>query len=263
MRNEKHTGVFHSENTGINTMIRIVLGNVGSGKSATIVREMVLSNIPIHSNIVTKKIPNNTLIKKEHIFKEHIVRIKKTGEPEIKLMLNSDYWKKLKQQEPTTTVILDEAHTLLNPRRSMSKKNEVMTDFLALLRRIIGTSSLGQGELILITQLERRLDVIAKEMATLVQYCICHYTKECNKCHTTWNETNEMSKKLWICPNCSHNGITRHSFVIEIFNFKNIEKYNLWHEYKQKTYFEKQFVTNIELIFPLYDTLQWDNLLSD
>ena len=203
------------------------------------------------------------MIKKEHIFSEQVIRIKKTGEPEIKLVLNANYWKELKQKEPTTTVILDEAHTLLNPRRSMSKKNEVMGDFLALLRRIVGTSSLGQGELILITQLERRLDVIAKEMATLVQFHICHYTKVCRKCGTSWTENNEMPKKLWNCPNCYHGGIERKNFIIEVFNFKNIEKYNAWKDYKQKTYFEKQYITNIEMIFPLYNTLQWDNLLSD
>lgn len=224
---------------------------------------MILSDIPIHSNIETRKIPHNTLIKKEHIFTEEVLRVKKTGEPVTKLKLNTEYWHELKKKQPAISVYIDEAHTLLNPRRSMSETNKVMGDFLALLRRIIGSTESGSGELVLITQLERRLDVIAKEMATLVQYCINHYTKQCKKCGASWRENNEMSIKIERCTECGSTQFDRNQFIIEVFNFADIDKYYLWKEHGTKSFFKRYYVTNIHVVFPLYDTLQWSNLITD
>ena len=90
----------------------------------------------------------------------------------------------------------------------MSKLNIIMTDFLALLRRVLGSSD-NKGELILITQLSRRLDIIAKEMATDVTYCVHHYLMSCNKCHFTWGETNETGDILQNCPRCGNIHIKR------------------------------------------------------
>jgi len=89
-----------------------------------------------------------------------------------KLSLNVDFWKKAVEKYGSINVVLDEAHQLFNPRRSMSKTAIIMTDFLAMLRRVVGSNSTGAGELIVITQLERRLDIILKEMATAVHYHI-------------------------------------------------------------------------------------------
>lgn len=245
-------------------MIRIVLGNVGSGKTAMVVREMMTSDIPIHSNIITRKIKKNTVITKDQIFKEEVKSIKKDGTEVKDFKLNEDYWKKLRQKKGTISVILDEAHTLMNPRRAMSKKSIVMNDFIALLRRILGSSDSGYGELVLITQLERRLDVIAREMATKVQYCIGHYNVFCHKCGHLINETNETPNKMRLCPLCGKSTI-RKNFRVEVFSFQNIDTYHLWEatDRKKKVHFEHYFIIDIEKVFPNYDTLQWENLLSD
>lgn len=244
-------------------MIRLIIGNVGSGKTAMAVRDIVLSRLPIHSNIETTHIPHNTLIQKEHIFKKELVRVKKTGEEVFKTVLNEEYWKELKTKKPAISVYIDEAHTLLNPRRSMSETNKVMGDFLALLRRIVGSTESGYGELVLITQLERRLDVIAKEMATLVQYCICHYMKKCKKCGYACYENNEEPEKVERCPRCKSYAIDRDNFIIEVRNFKNIDDFHMWFEYGSKTFYKKWYITDIHKIFPLYNTHQWESLLSD
>jgi len=245
-------------------MIRIVLGNVGSGKTAMIVREMLLSDIPMYSNILTKKVKTNHVIDKTHIFKETIISVKKDGTEVKTYELNKQFWQNLREKEGTISVIIDEAHTLMNPRRSMSKKSQVVTDFMALLRRILGSSESGYGELILISQLERRLDIIAREMATVVQYCVGHYTRHCKNCGDIQQETNETPDKIRRCPYC--NLVTsRINFMVEVFNFDNMDKFHSW-EYsgrRSQTFYKHYLITDIEGVFSHYDTLQWENLLSD
>ena len=115
-------------------MIRIILGNVGSGKTAVAVREMCINPTKrkTYSNIQTS-LDNQIDISPEMIIKREIVdykKNKKTGEkePVYKYALNIEYWKSI--TEPCD-VILDEAHTILNSRKSQSKTNIVVTDWLA------------------------------------------------------------------------------------------------------------------------------------
>ena len=133
--------------------IRIVIGNVGSGKTATSVLDM-LNNThgrKTYSNIQTT-LPNQIDIDPSMIIKSEVVDTKvnkKTGEaiPVKEFSLNMDYWKGIK--EPID-VVIDEAHSVLNSRRSMSKVNIILTDWMALIRRILGSNDSGHGELVLI-----------------------------------------------------------------------------------------------------------------
>jgi len=179
------------------------------------------------------------------------------------LKLNVDFWKQAIKKYGSISVVIDEAHTVLNPRRAMSKKNILMTDFIALIRRILGSASDGYGELILITQLERRLDPIAKEMATSVHYHICHYTKRCVKCGLTWKENNECPESIWACPKCESTDINKFDHVIEVWHFANMRKYLEWKDFGAKAYHRHYFITDIEDYFCNFFTLQWDNLISD
>lgn len=246
-------------------MIRIFLGNIGSGKSACAVREIVHSNpnMKTYSNIITKKITSNIPIHQDMIIKKELVQVKKNGQQVFKKTFREEYWKELHKKEKAINVIIDEAHTLFNPRRSMSDTNKVTTDFLALLRRILGSSPAGYGQLTLITQLERRLDVIAVEMSTNIRYHKCHYIKTCQKCGQNYQETNESPDPLFQCQVCSSWKILKHSHVIEVWEFKNMDLYRAWYYTGQRTYFKHYMVNDIEDYFPLYNTLQWDNLISD
>ena len=246
-------------------MIRIFLGNIGSGKTAMAIREMIHSNpnMKTYSNIITKKQVRNTTISAGMIIKKEVMKIKKTGEAVYKKTLNVEYWKKVQEKEGAINVILDEAHTIINPRRSMSDTNKVMTDFLALLRRILGNSPAGYGQLTLITQLDRRIDVIAVEMATNVRFHLCHYLKTCQKCGNVYRENNDHPDPIFQCPNCSSWDIVKHSHIIEVWEFSNMDKYKAWDEFRYRTYFKHYYVNDIENYFSLYNTLQWDNLISD
>jgi hypothetical protein len=185
------------------------------------------------------------------------------GREKFSLKFNQDFWKQARDKYTTLNVVIDEAHSILDSRRSMSHKNQIMNDFIALLRRILGDSGDGYGELILITQLNRRLDIIAKELATSVHYHKCHYIKNCLKCGLKIKECNEDKNKFIRCPTCKGHRFKKTNFVIEKFEFENTELLDFWLENKVKTYHKHYYITDIEQYFKYYDTYQWENLISE
>lgn len=186
---------------------------------------------------------------------------RKTGEKEpiYKQSLNVDFWKEIK--EPIN-VILDEAHSIVNARRAMSKTNQIVTDWIALIRRVLGQTEAGVGEMVFITQLPNRIDSIARDMAHQVRYHVCHFMKTCRSCGSSWRENSEMPESIFIC-NCGSTNIKKHSHSIEVYKFKGMEAYNAYKDFGQKAFYAHYFITDIEKYFPLYDTLQWDNLFGE
>jgi len=246
-------------------MIKIILGNVGSGKTAFAVREMYLNlnRRKTYSNIQTN-LPNQVNIAPEMIIKKEVVDSKmnkKTGESEpiYKYILNDEYWKGIK--EPIN-VTLDEAHTILNSRRAMSKVNIIVSDWIALIRRVLGSSDAGFGELTFISQLANRIDIIARDMATNVIYTICHFVKTCEICGATWQENSEMPEGYIICPLCSAHKIFKHSHKLEVWHFPNIQMFQMWHQFGQNNFYKHYILNDIENYFQNYNTLQWDNMFA-
>jgi len=226
------------------------------------------THIPYYSNIITK-LKHQINIKPEMIIKEEKVGEKKNRsgklEPVIKHSLNHEYWKKVKKP---INVALDEAHAIINSRRSMSKINIIVTDWLALIRRVLGSSEAGYGELTLITQLPGRLDTIARDMATEVRFHRCHYKKRCKHCNFAWNENNDMVEKRQQCPACGCFKLVKYNHVIEVWKFANMGKFKMWEagfigEKGRRPYHRHYFIYDIETYFPLYDTEQWDNLFTE
>jgi len=181
-------------------------------------------------------------------------------EPIYKQALNLDYWKKIKVP---INVVLDEAHSIINSRRSMSKINVIITDWLTLIRRILGSNDSGHGELVLITQLPNRLDSIARDMCTQVRYCRCHYKKTCPECFLRWSETSDDPEKQWSCFRCGSFKIVKHRHIIEVWKFANMNDYMMWNDIGQETFYDHYFMPAIEQVFPLYNSLQWENLFSE
>ena len=248
-------------------MIRICIGNVGSGKTVNEVREMYLntSQRTYYSNIQTNDVKNNVLINPEMIVKKEIVGEKKnkylgTVEPIYKFKLNVDFWKKIKDP---VNVIIDEAHSILNSRKSMSKVNVCITDWIALIRRVLGQSESGEGgQLILISQLPYRIDRICRDMATEIRYHLCHYYKTCKDCGIQWQENSNLPEVFWQCFGCKGRNIQKHGHSIEIWHFSNMTMYQNWEFFGAKSFYKHYMVYDIQDYFHLYKTLQWDNLFS-
>lgn len=240
-----------------------------SAKTSTCVREMLMNpHMTYFSNIVTKGIPNNIVISPDMIAKKEVVQVKKNGEVVYKFTVNREFWEEASKKYKCLNVILDEAHSILNARRGMLKKTQVILDWIALLRRVLGSTEAGYGKLTLITQVERRLDIVAKEQTTKTTFHLCHYVKYCPKCGFNMQENNEIPDPIFTCPICERYGkkvyMKKTNFLVEVWDFQDYNSFIMWKYLgKGKTYYKHYYITDIEKVFPLYNTLQWDNLISE
>ena len=191
---------------------------------------------------------------------KELIGHKKDGTPKYNLRFNKEYWSDVINNHGQINVVIDEAHQFFNPRRSMSKINVIMSDFLSMLRRILGNKD-GTGQLVLITQLERRLDIIAKEMSTNVSYSICHFMKVC-KCGFHRHYTNEDPEIPDCCPVCDKI-LKKRDHIIETWKFSNIELFHNWYVFGARTYYKRYMINDIEQYFRNYNTLQWDDMFSE
>jgi hypothetical protein len=243
----------------------MMIGLMGSGKTASMVREMILNDdgkTTFSNIIINSKSKKFVQINRDMIFTKKMVTNAR-GKEVPKIVFNAEFWKTVKEKYPDgINVVIDEAHTLMNSRRAMSGDNVIMNDFMSLLRRILGDSG-GYGELVLITQLGRRLDVNARELSTSVHYHLCHYKRTCRKCKFNFWETNEIYQKPKVCPRCGDRRLDKSDFVIEKWEFDSMDSCDAWIDHKVKSYQKHYYITDIEKYFKYYNTFQWENLISE
>ena len=247
-------------------MIIMFIGNIGSGKTLSAVKFMIENQLRFetYTNIQTKKIKNVKVLYPDMIIKKEVTgyKTKRDGTQQelTKVVPNLQFWKEIKNP---VNIIIDEAHTILNSRRSMSKSNIVFSDWLALIRRVLGSRGMASGNLILISQLTSRLDTIARNMTTQIRFHKSHWTKRCKKCGYTFSENSESPMPLLVCPKCEGFKFETISMKIEVWLFRNLEDYEAFKVAKRRTYFRHYFINNGTDYFNFYDTFQWDNLLTD
>lgn len=252
--------------------ITLYLGNIGSGKTAAAVKEMV--DNPDGRNFYTdiipmkpKLTPQIKLLKTDMlVLKEPKKTIKRRDgriETEYNYTLNEKFWKDRIAERKS--IIIDEAHKYLEARRFMSRTSKLFTDFLALGRRIIEDSQ-GQGEMIFITQLGRRADVILRDMAHEIRYFKCWYWVSCQRCRSSWQENSDMPDgiKCKNCPSCGSWQLKRHDHVVEVKCFAGIKNFQMWDDFGRPAnfYYRRYTINDIGNYFKYYDTRQWSNMFS-
>ena len=238
---------------------------MGSGKTANCVRDMVMNQTKTsyYTNIIPKR-PKQTpwihTINSSMIFKKTTEENPSgRGKPKTKIEFNKEYWDKIPRP---ISFVYDEAHEIFSARNSMSVINRVMANMTAMARRICGEGR-NDSDLVYVTQLDRRIDVIAREMATLIKYHVMHYFVTCKKCGLSWAETSEMPEKAKVCCRCGHYLLSRSNFVIEVTHYANIKAYDAWRDFGIPTHHMKYYITDIEKYFPFYSTMQWEGLFDD
>jgi len=251
-------------------VIRVFLGNVGSGKTISCIREMVLEDKEVYySNIITKSkgkcaIRTNNLINREMLICKTLIKKKKDGTEEYSYKFNKEVWEEFKKKHGKFNVVLDEFHTLMEARGFNTKQNRVIGDFLALIRKIANDST-GDSTLTLISQLDNRIDVIARDMATEVRYHICLYDKTCTDCGAYWTEHSEMPpfQKHKACPNCSSKKLKKSDFRIIVHFFDSMSSYRDWKYSGIDTKIQTTMIEGIEEYFGYYNTYQMTDLISE
>ena len=178
---------------------------------------------------------------------------KRNGETKTtyKYSLNVDFWKN--QKEPVS-ITLDEFHSMMNSREAMSKKNIMMSNFLALARKLLQSTDAGTGDLTLISQLGRRIDPIARDMATQVRYHVMHFLKTCKKCDLTLKCSSEDPEEPNKCPQCDTYTLKKHSHSVECWHYASMNHYD------NGAFHRHYFIHDIEDYFMFYNTYAWDDL---
>jgi DNA-directed RNA polymerase subunit RPC12/RpoP len=212
------------------------------------------------SNIKTS-MPYVETLRPEMIIKRELIgtKGKRDPQPVYDWKMNQEFW--IKQKEPMN-IVLDEVHNMMDSRRSMSKANVIMGNFMALLRRVLGAQHGNYGELVLITQLLRRVDIIALELASEIRYHIMHYSKKCKDCGQEWRENTEMPEGYYRCIRCGSMELIKFKHRAEIYRFRGMNEYQNWRDFQEKSWFHHYMVNDIEKYFGLYETLQWSNLFE-
>jgi len=240
-------------------VIRIYLGNLGSGKSLHAVHDMMndLSGRKTYTNLDTFKIPNAVHIKPEHVIS------KIPDGKKIMFDLNLDYWNR---QEKPLNLLWDEIHLTANSRGSMSKINIVFSRFISMARRITGFDHRGYGSFTFIAQKERTMDINIKDMASEIVYHIGHWIMKCEDCGARIQCSSEKPP-YQRCIKCGSWNISKDHLLIEMNWFKNFDHYYAWCVgIKGKWMYKRQLITDPEKYFKHYDTVQvtdvWNKYVS-
>jgi len=150
--------------------IIIFVGGIGSGKSVSVIKELVERSEYSEAfvNFKTKKIPGVSRIKMDWIIGSKEVDGKK------KKTVNYAHWNQLRQDKRRYSIYLDEVHNILHSRMSMSKQNILMSMWLSQVRKIFGEGE--KDHLYVISQKLRRIDISLRDLA--------HWIIECEKLDT-------------------------------------------------------------------------------
>jgi len=165
-------------------MIIITCGGIGCGKSLSIVKEIVSRNQVCYVNFNVRHNLARRL-KYEHLFK--------MDEKGNILGVNFEFWQDVKDKHGGFDIYLDEFHNVMNSRRSMSKKNIYLSDWLAQIRKILGDSE--KNNLYLISQKLRRIDVNCKDLSHQAISCM-KYTYPHKVLTTVYENDKKVNKML-------------------------------------------------------------------
>jgi len=248
--------------------IIISTGNVGSGKTLSVVYDFykLKNKRDIYTNIQTKGLINVKLITKEMFIKKELIKtiIKRdhTQENIYKYSVNKDFW--LNRKEGIIDIVIDEAHTIFSSRKSSSRNNIIFTEFLSLSRKILSSKDSSEGNLYLISQTMRKLDVNSRDLAR-IRFHRCYYLKSCLKCNLSWEETSDLYEPLSFYPRCEFHKLKKSNHIIEIWKFIDEENFYKWKDGGLKSYYDHYFIppNEVKKMFDLYNTLQFDDLFSD
>lgn len=242
-------------------MIILYVGNVGAGKTLQAVREIAKTPyISYYTNIQIKGLPNAKILKQDMIVQKTATGAVSRGRPVYEYSLNKEFWESVKKP---VSVVLDEAHSIFNARSAMSKTAKISTQWLSLLRKMLGQNDSGYGNLILITQLSRRVDIILREMAHQVVYFRGYFNKQCRICGCQWRENSDMPEQRNTCRNCGSHELFKHSYKTLMFKFASVYAFDQWREMRLNTAYKIRWIKGSERYFKNYDTLQIDDLFSD
>lgn len=153
-------------------MIICYLGGVGSGKTLSVVKNIVDDNYSMaFTNFKLKKIKHYHRIKIDDIITAEQVNIGTEKKPKFRkeTAINWDYWNKVRKEHKYFSIYLDEVHNIVHSRSSMSRRNVMMSKWISQIRKVLQDSNFNH--IYLISQKINRIDVAFRELAHLFIEC--------------------------------------------------------------------------------------------
>ena len=194
-------------------MIIIIVGGIGSGKSLSVVKELIERSDKslAYVNFTTKGIKNVVRLTMDMILNYEVDKKGKRSPTSI----NFDYWANLRKENKSFSIYLDEVHNIIHSRQGMSKQNILLTKWLAQIRKVFGSAE--KDHLYLITQRLGRIDVALRELA--------HYIIECDKV--------VKGKDVWIIKKV-YQGVDGYNSGVHMFKscFKGNPFFNKYDSYE-------------------------------
>ncbi len=225
-------------------MIRIFLGKLGSGKTLSASREIINdgSGMTTYSNIdINKSVKNHVKIDESSI-----IKTEEDDKGKQKFSLNWDFWQKKKKP---LSICWDEIHLSANSRASMTKKNNIIVQFIAMGRRITGMDKRGYGKLTFIAQTEFSVEKYIRHLANEFRYHTMHYVQHCNDCNLgSWKTSEDIDNMQ--CLFCSSYDTERKHFRLKVEQYIGLTNYIM--NNKSASW----WVGDIEKYFGTYDTHQ-------
>ena len=142
-------------------MIICFLGGIGSGKTLSVVKEIINKNQFVFTNFELKNLKNYRRIMYKDIFEE-----KEKG----KFDVNWKFWNDFSESHKEGySIVLDEVHNLIHSRRSMTGTNILMSKWVSQIRKILSDSE--HNHLYLISQTLRKIDVDFRDLIHIFIVC--------------------------------------------------------------------------------------------
>lgn len=148
-------------------MIKLVIGGIGSGKTISVVKEVIDRDKVCFTNFAVDS-PNVIRLQEDHIIKRTIIKEKKDGTPVYKYEVNWDFWNDFIKENNSFDIYIDEAHSVANARRSISKWNIFFNYWISQIRKIL--SGNDRNHLYMISQRITGIDSVARELAGEIIY---------------------------------------------------------------------------------------------
>lgn len=147
-------------------MIIAIVGGIGSGKTVSATRNILLRDNNIFANFSIKH-PKVTRLKKSHIISEEVIGVKKSGIAIKDRKINWEFWNK--NRESGYDICLDEVHNIIHSRMAMSKNNVLLTTWISQIRKILGDNE--NYHIWLISQRLGRIDVAFRDLLMKIIHC--------------------------------------------------------------------------------------------
>lgn len=145
-------------------MIIAFIGGIGSGKTVSVIKEIVSKKgFPL----------TNFRLKKCHYHRlkyDDLLRYDRDKNGKVILKgVNWEFWENLRKEHMHFSIYLDEVHNIISSRTSMSKRNIYLSQWISQIRKVLSDSA--NNHLYIITQTPRKLDVNFRELTHVVIAC--------------------------------------------------------------------------------------------